>query len=80
MWLHGARAAGKCQGEEYHAQSNTGGTVRREFSSPGPSHLASRSSPSSSCQLSLRRVEAQEGRAGEGEKNMRHKFTLESSG
>lgn len=61
--------------EEGCAHSKDGcGTVRREFSSPGLSHLVFRSSLSSSCQLSQKRVEVQEGRAGEGKKNMRYQI------
>lgn len=66
---------GKCQDEEGCAHSTDGcGTVKREFSSPGPSHLMFGPSPSSSCQSSPRRVEAQEGRAEEGKENMRHQI------
>lgn len=47
-------------------------TVRREFSSPGLSHLAFGPSPFFSCQSSPKGVEVREGRAGEGKENMRH--------
>lgn len=68
VWLHGTRVQDKCQDEEgYAAHSKDGcGSVKRKFSSPGFSHLVFGPRPSSSCQSFLRRVEVQEGRAGEG--------------
>lgn len=75
MAIWNTDTVGKCQDEEecVHCKDKCG-TVRREFSSPGPGHLVFGSSPSSSCQLFLRKVEAREGEAGEGKENMRHQI------
>lgn len=75
MAIWNTYAVGKCQDEEKCVRSKDEcSTVRREFSSPGPGHLVFGPSPSSSCQLSLRRVEAREGKAGERNENMRYQI------
>lgn len=67
----GPRVAGggrmcSLQGRVWHCEE------RIQCSSPGPSPPALGSSPLSSCQLSRKRVEVRDGRAGEGKEDMRH--------